>query len=301
MNVNNLTSQDIYFGPLHLLPNAVNYYVDDTSATSLYLTNDSVADALNNAYAAGKISVSSQAQPFPRPTGTPEILHGDGSPEGLVFSSQGSIFMRRDNSGANNALYAKTTGIELSTGWLAFAAAAPVLPATTLPGTPSDGQQAILVDSTSAPTYVWLLQWNATAAKWYFIGGTPAYAEVTTAESPGSTNTYVALTTAGPAITLAHAGDYFVDLGVTIAETGNQTLEGYMSYDIGGTGAIDADATSGVGGVANSFGAAGQSYERRRKKTGLSASTTLTAKYKSASTFTSFKNRWMAVTPISVT
>jgi hypothetical protein len=30
MNINNLTSQDLYFGPLHLLPNAVNYFVDDT-------------------------------------------------------------------------------------------------------------------------------------------------------------------------------------------------------------------------------------------------------------------------------
>jgi hypothetical protein len=157
------------------------------------------------------------------------------------------------------------------------------------------------VDSTSAPTYAWLFQYYSSISKWLFIGGSPAYAEVATAESPGSANAYVALTTAGPSIAVPRAGDYFVEIGVTIAETGNTTLEGYMSYDIGATAAVDADAASGVGGVANQFGAPGQSYERRRKKTGLSASTTLTSKYKSGSVNASFKNRWMAVTPIAVT
>lgn len=77
---------------------------------------------LNNAYNAGKITVSSQAQPFPRPTGTPQLLHGDGSPEGIVFAPQGSLYMRRDGTGANS-LYVKTTGVTVNTGWLAFGSA----------------------------------------------------------------------------------------------------------------------------------------------------------------------------------
>ncbi len=120
MLVTNQTSSDIYFGPLHLGAGVgTTLTVDDTSDTSLYLTNDTVADALNNAYNADKITVSSAAQPFPRPTGTPEVLHGDGDPEGLVFAPQGSVYMRRDGVVSNGGgLYIKTTGVTLSTGWV---------------------------------------------------------------------------------------------------------------------------------------------------------------------------------------
>lgn len=119
MIVTNQTTQDLYFGPLHLVAGVGQQLtIDDTSATSLYLLSDSVADAVNNAYNAGKITVSGQAQPFPRPTGTPQLLHGDGSPEGLVFAPQGSIYMRRD-AASTYVLYVKTTGITLNTGWVA--------------------------------------------------------------------------------------------------------------------------------------------------------------------------------------
>lgn len=101
MLVTNQTSSDLYFGPLHLAAGiGTTLTVDDTSGTSLYLTNDSVADALNNAYNSGQILVTSAAQPFPRPTGTPALLHGDGDPDGLVFAPQGSLYMRRDGAGS---------------------------------------------------------------------------------------------------------------------------------------------------------------------------------------------------------
>jgi hypothetical protein len=121
MLVTNQTIQDYWFGPLHLTGGiGQTLTVDDTSATSLYLTSDVVADALNNLYNSGKITVSGQALPFPRPTGTPQVLHGDGSPDGSVFSAAGSVFMRRDNTGPATALYTKTTGVTFSTGWDAF-------------------------------------------------------------------------------------------------------------------------------------------------------------------------------------
>lgn len=119
MNVTNNTSQDYWFGPLHLLPNAVNYIVDDTTETSLYLTDDTVADAINNLYAAGKISVSGAASPFPRPTGMPDLLHGDGSPEGVHYAPQGSLYLRRDGGDAWH-LYVKSTAVTLDTGWIAL-------------------------------------------------------------------------------------------------------------------------------------------------------------------------------------
>jgi hypothetical protein len=121
MTVTNTTTDDYWIGPLHLAGGVgQTLVVDITTNASLYLTNDAVADALNNLYVSGKITVISPPVPFPRPTGVPQLLHGDGSPEGAVYAGQGSAYMRRDNTGAANALYAKTTGVTFSTGWEVF-------------------------------------------------------------------------------------------------------------------------------------------------------------------------------------
>ena len=56
---------------------------------------------------------------------------------------------------------------------------------TSLPTSPVDGQEAILVDSVTNPTYIWHFRYNAgstSAYKWEFIGGAPA---VSGAPSPG--------------------------------------------------------------------------------------------------------------------
>jgi microcystin-dependent protein len=123
--VTNQTGSDYWFGPLHL-PAGVGQQitVDDTSAISLYLTDDAVADAINNLAASNKITVTGAADPFPRPTGVPTLLHGDGVPEGLVYAPQGSIYARRDGKQTNGGvLYMKTTGITLNTGWVDLATA----------------------------------------------------------------------------------------------------------------------------------------------------------------------------------
>ena len=128
MLVTNLTTQDLYFGPLHL-PAGIGQQitVDDTSDTSLYNSDDSVADAVNNASDANKISISSAAAGFPRPTGSPQLVHGDGSPEGLVYAPRGSVFMRRD-AAATWVLYIKCTPVTKSTGWIAIDTTAAVVP-----------------------------------------------------------------------------------------------------------------------------------------------------------------------------
>lgn len=125
MLVTNQTTSDIYFGPLRLpAGKGETLTVDDTSETSLYLTNDGVADALNNAYLAGQITVSGEAQPFPRPVGNPQIYHGSGNPDGLVYAPQGSVYMRRDGGPTNGGvLYMKTSGPTDSKGWVDLATA----------------------------------------------------------------------------------------------------------------------------------------------------------------------------------
>jgi len=118
--VTNQTTQDYWFGPLHLMAGVDEQLtVDDTSDTSLYLTDDAVADAINNLYASGKITVTGAASPFPRPTGMPQVLHGDGSPEGLHYAPQGSLYMRRDGGDAWH-LYVKSTAVTINTGWVAL-------------------------------------------------------------------------------------------------------------------------------------------------------------------------------------
>lgn len=130
MLITNQTTQDYWFGPLHLAAGVgQTLTVDDTTATSLYLTDDGVADAINTLYASSpaKITVTGAAAPFPRATGVPTIVHGDGSPEGVIYAGQGSVYLRRDNTGGAQ-LYQKTTGIHLNTGWVSMAGAAVTTP-----------------------------------------------------------------------------------------------------------------------------------------------------------------------------
>lgn len=177
-----------------------------------------------------------------------------------------------------------------------------ITPNTTLPGSPTDGQQAILVDSTTAPTYAWLLQFNAALAQWLFIGGSPLYAEVLTQEGTTSA-AYTDLATVGPSITLPRAGSYTVEIGcrgIMGSATSNYAV--LMSYAIGGTGAVDADfvCVAGNGGTADGKIA---SVARARTKTGIAAATTLTSKYRvdTAGKNGTYDNRWIRATPIAVT
>jgi len=167
---------------------------------------------------------------------------------------------------------------------------------TTLPGAPTDGQETILVDSTTAPTYSWLLRYNSTLAKWEFIGGRPAFAEVATSETTSSA-TYTALATAGPSIVLPVAGDYLVAIGAK-SQPSTTSTTARMSYDIGGTGAVDVDAYEASWGTAGDPPLVNGTFQR--VKTGLSA-VTLTAKYRnSTATTATFAKRWMSVYPVKL-
>jgi hypothetical protein len=87
---------------------------------------------------------------------------------------------------------------------------------TTLPGSPVDGQQAVLVDSTTSPTYMWQFRYNAgssSAYKWEFIGGSPATAVVATAESSTTIGSWLDLATVGPSVVMPRTGDYRAEAG----------------------------------------------------------------------------------------
>lgn len=172
---------------------------------------------------------------------------------------------------------------------------------TSLPTTPYDGQE-IYYTADSTNGVVWHLKYRAASGssyKWEYVGGAPLFAEVTTNQSTTSTS-YAALTTAGPAVTLPLAGDYMVAIGCRCHQNGN-SRDALMSYDIGATGAVDADATTYYSGASvdglPATVAANVMVERR--KTGLTA-VTLTAKYKVSAGQGNFSSRWMKVVPVRV-
>jgi len=66
------------------------------------------------------------------------------------------------------------------TPWGAAAISAPSY-GTTLPASPVDGQEHILVDNLTAPTYSWHFRYNASrsdANKWEYMGGVPKHLHV---------------------------------------------------------------------------------------------------------------------------
>lgn len=184
------------------------------------------------------------------------------------------------------------------------AAAAGTSYGTTLPAAPIDGQEHILVDSTTNPTYQWRFRYNAGSTspyKWEFGGGAAAVSEVAATDNIASA-AYVALATAGPAVALPRPGDYDVEIGAHCA-VGKAGSLLRMSYDIGATGAVNADSVEATSAVV----ASGQFYDymgvaRPQRKTGLGA-VTLTSKYLSGDATAAvyyIRDRFMRVTPVRV-
>jgi hypothetical protein len=105
---------------------------------------------------------------------------------------------------------------------------------TSLPGSPVDGQEAILVDSTTNPVYQWRFRWNAsnsTSYKWEFVGGTPYIAQ----DSSGptiSTGTW----TLGPSLTAPRSGIYVVSCTSRIYQSpGDTSHRSYIGVLVAGT------------------------------------------------------------------
>jgi hypothetical protein len=155
-----------------------------------------------------------------------------------------------------------------------------------------DGDEVYLeVDSTNGIEWHLVYRTAEATYKWRYLGGPPMSAEVATAESTAST-AFAALATAGPSIALPRAGDYMVMHGSEIYATGAM-LAGYHSYDIGVTGAVDADAARVLTGTATE----GAQVLRRKRKTGLTA-VSLVSKYRTTASTAAFTFRGLNIIPV---
>jgi len=171
---------------------------------------------------------------------------------------------------------------------------------TALPVTPVDGQEIyFLADATNG--IIWHLRYRASSSsayKWEVIGGPPLFSEVTVAAEGTASTTYTNLTTIGPTVTLPLAGDYDVEIGARCAPA-VVDQSALMSYAIGATAAVDADALQSY--RSSAWTTSLTSSSRPRRKTGLAATTAIQAKYRqSGGAAGQFNDRWMRVTPVRV-
>lgn len=134
------------------------------------------------------------------------------------------------NGGIDNSNISSSAAIALSK--LASTIVPAPTTATSLPGSPVDLQQTILVDSTSAPTYAWLLQYSTAVAKWLFLGGSPLFVT-------GTSSTLSA--------TFPRAGDY------TVSWSADATMSSTFWQDVlsVSAGSISGQAAGQVTGSGN--------------------------------------------------
>lgn len=114
--------------------------------------------------------------------------------------------------------------------------AEPVTYATSLPTSPLDIQEAILVDNTSTPTYQWRFRYNANSTntdKWEFIGGVP-YTTYNTASSASITGTAYAANGVGCSLVVPRSGTYLVRHGAKLYQ-GTTSQWTYMNLAVNGT------------------------------------------------------------------
>lgn len=168
---------------------------------------------------------------------------------------------------------------------------------TALPGSPTDGQQFILVDTLAGtPAYSWLLQWNTSLSKWLFIGGSEAVltgtpnATVTAGTQVGATGFYYPTASA---FTTPRAGVYQITSNIWLNEGGNATG---MDYSLFTGTALLADTrrqSAYVGGSDLSFASSG--------KTGAVAASTVIGAASSPGSAGVIKQYAVAVKPLYLT
>ena len=176
----------------------------------------------------------------------------------------------------------------------------PVQYGTTLPGSPVNGQEAILVDSLTAPTYQWRFRYNAGSAsayKWEFIGGSDASHAIATQEALGTASAWANLATNGPLIVVPRAGEYRASYSVLGVNSDVNSATVYAGIAVGDTDTFDYGGGQCwfINGVAGSVPASGE------VKTTLAAGDTLKLRYFSSNAVSkAFANRNLHVRPVRV-
>jgi len=167
---------------------------------------------------------------------------------------------------------------------------------TSLPGSPVDGQEYVLVDGTT-PSYQWRFRYNAgstSAYKWEFVGGPAAIVDVLTDEGTAST-TYTNLATTGPQFTLPRAGDYRAEFDAESYSSTSAVLN-VVAVQVGAAATADGDGSVGyIASASNTF-----CHVRDIAIRGAAASAVVALRYRVSGGTGNFRKRELRVTPIRV-
>src|SRR5215471_3105246 len=209
-------------------------------------------------------------------------------------------FVEGDIVVKNGVLYmaTKPTSQDPATPWPGGPSAAYAAPSygTSLPTTPTDGQEAILVDSLTNPTYQWRFRYNAgstSAYKWEYIGGTPAWKRTDTQEGTASSSAQDLNTIDN--IIVPRGGDYDCDWGCeAFPNTANDNQ--FVQY-LFCAGTQMQLVGSWCYGVAQWSG----SVTKSCRLLAIAASSDIRTRYASPTgRQTNFVRRWLKVTPVRV-
>lgn len=166
---------------------------------------------------------------------------------------------------------------------------------TTLPTSPYDGMEAVLVDSTTNPTYQWRFRYNAgstSAYKWEFVGGPPVSGwDTSTVNLPGSSG-YQA---AGPSLAVPRAGVYIARFHADVYSATVPALDRMRFEQTAGTqvpGTDTVDLATLLANYAN-FG----SFNQRLT---LAAGSVYVAHSGASSIACNVRERWLELVPVRV-
>jgi len=136
----------------------------------------------------------------------------------------GEIVVWQDSAGRKTAFICTQQTTAAPIAWPGGPPVVPPYPTpnygTTLPATPVDGQEAILVDSITAPTYQWRFRYNAgstSAQKWEYVGGIPKFFRDDVGSARTGPTSWVDM---AYSITVPRAGIYNLEFGCRLHSTG---------------------------------------------------------------------------------
>lgn len=176
-----------------------------------------------------------------------------------------------------------------------FLASAPLV--TSLPTTPVDGQECnLLVDATNG--VVWHLVYRAAEPgpyKWYFTGGEPLFGEDLTIMTPVATLS----TNVTPAVTVPNAGDYLVEHGCQIGNSGGaaDATQMYVRRMSDNADMVMSVQFNSPAGASASFAA---SVARARRINGAPAGCTFVQRGTNVNSIGNVQMRWITARPYRI-
>lgn len=162
---------------------------------------------------------------------------------------------------------------------------------TALPGSPTDGMEYVLTDSTSAPTYRWRFRYNPASAssyKWEYVGGTAKFVRDDTSNNTAVDSTWTDPTN-NVTFTTPNAGDWEITFGANGADSIGAS--GILIGIYLGTTPVTADSLNVISDTHAS---------RTIRPTALAASTVLKMQYQGTGDTKTVRNKWLSVTPVRV-